>query len=154
MVDRKPYKHYRKDNLHPTRVHPEVNVPSSVEITLFKNIARTLRMNSYANTMSEAVEQAKTIMPFIREVCQEKRSHWTSHARFLKGLKDLAGTKHSTLVKYAPGADRSRMTLERRAGINLAIRFANEGTVLQLGEAEELVAQEMNKLAKGEVVDS
>jgi hypothetical protein len=144
--DRKPYKHYRKDNLHPTRVHPEVNVPSSVEITLFKNVARTLRMNGYAPTMPEAIEMAKDIMPFIRQVCQEKRPHWTCFAKFEKGLKDLAGTQRKTLAKYAPGADRSRMSPERRAGINLALRFVEDGTVLLLGEAEPLINAEMVKI--------
>lgn len=147
---RKPFKNFRTDNKHPTRTCPEVNVEGTFAISLFKNLSRVIYMRQENLTMEQSVEKTLKIMPWFREHCLKLRPHWVSNAKYQKGLLDLLATVQRTLVKYLPGANVSKISLERRAGISLSCRLLRTGrTLASAEEAATLVQREMRRLASG-----
>ena len=149
-MPRKPFKHYRTDNKHPTRTNPETNAIPSKAITLFKNMGRTLYMDGSGKTMEQCVEILLSVMPWFRNHCQTRRPAWTTHQKYRKGLIDLIATTNRTMAKYLPEADRSKLTAERRAGINLTRQLIGDGWCRSIKEeeVEELVNEEMKRIKK------
>jgi hypothetical protein len=148
MNARKPYKNYRTDGLHPTRVQPETQQIKSITLTLVKNMGRTLIAHNLVSTIKEALEFIQKVIPFLRQVCYRCRPQWVSAEKYRKGLMNLIGTTESHKEAYRPGSPLElTRSPERRAGMRLALKlWQNPRPFRDEAELERAIKQEIRRL--------